>query len=398
MKKLFVIANWMQGTALSGGDRIFIELVKRWSSKFQITLFLSKEGAAICKRQNLRNLSVIIWSSGLLTGISYFINYSYRTCTGIYKSFFAPLAPGDLVISTSDFWPDSLPAFFMKLRKPKITWAAGFFLFAPKPWKKNNPYTGKLWIKGFLFWLTQQFSYYFIKHFADVVLVESEPDIKPFITDKRPSSKILAIRGGVDLAPSKAYLKLPGGSNFKGRTYDACFVGRLHYQKGVLLLPKIWKEVFNKYPHARLAVIGTGPLEEQLRSEIGHLGLEKNIDLLGFRDHKPKYEIFKQSKLVLHPATYDSGGMAAAEAMAWGLPGVSFDLEALKTCYPKGMVKTKCFEISEFAENILKLIMDQSYYELNSREALELIEEKWNWDHRAEWVYNQIVNHSSKTK
>ena len=24
--------------------------------------------------------------------------------------------------------------------------------------------------------------------------------------------------------------------------------------------------------------------------------------------------------------------------------------------------------------------------------------EKWNWDHRAEWVYNQIVNHSSKTK
>ncbi|SVD53600.1 uncharacterized protein METZ01_LOCUS406454, partial [marine metagenome] len=55
MKKLFVIANWMQGTALSGGDRIFIELVKRWSSKFQITLFLSKEGAARCKRQNLKN-------------------------------------------------------------------------------------------------------------------------------------------------------------------------------------------------------------------------------------------------------------------------------------------------------------------------------------------------------
>jgi len=31
--------------------------------------------------------------------------------------------------------------------------------------------------------------------------------------------------------------------------------------------------------------------------------------------------------------------MAAMEAMAWSLPGVCFDLEALKTYYPKGMVK-----------------------------------------------------------
>ena len=50
--------------------------------------------------------------------------------------------------------------------------------------------------------------------------------------------------------------------------------------------------------------------------------------------------IFKDSKIVLHAAIYDSGGMAACEAMACELPGVSFDLPALKTCYPKGMFKT----------------------------------------------------------
>ena len=31
--------------------------------------------------------------------------------------------------------------------------------------------------------------------------------------------------------------------------------------------------------------------------------------------------------------------MAAAEAMAWGLPGVSFDLESLKTYYQKVWLK-----------------------------------------------------------
>ena len=49
MKRLLVLANWMQGTALSGGDLIFIELVKRWRDKLDITLFLSAEGVAICQ-------------------------------------------------------------------------------------------------------------------------------------------------------------------------------------------------------------------------------------------------------------------------------------------------------------------------------------------------------------
>jgi len=66
MKKMFVIANWMQGTGLSGGDRIFIELVKRWQAKLKITLFLSKEGSAICQRQGLSNINQQIWVSDLM--------------------------------------------------------------------------------------------------------------------------------------------------------------------------------------------------------------------------------------------------------------------------------------------------------------------------------------------
>jgi len=55
--------------------------------------------------------------------------------------------------------------------------------------------------------------------------------------------------------------------------------------------------------------------------------------------------------------------MSAAEAMAWGLPGVSFDLEALKTYYPKGMIKTPCFNHDKFAANIINLLSNQSLYQ-----------------------------------
>ena len=124
---------------------------------------------------------------------------------------------------------------------------------------------------------------------------------------------------------------------------------------------------------------------------IKKLGLLKNIYLIGFLDGPKKFEVFKQSRVVVHPATFDSGGMAAAEAMAWGLPGVSFDLKALKTYYPKGMLKTSCFDTDEFAENILNLLLSPSQYKTLSLEALQLAHEEWEWDHRAKEIYDQII-------
>jgi len=156
------------------------------------------------------------------------------------------------------------------------------------------------------------------------------------------------------------------------------------------VLIDIWKKVCEKKKNSRLAMIGNGPLEGDVKKKIKELRLEKNIDLLGFKDGEDKYEIFKQSKIILHPATYDSGGMAAAEGMAWGLPGVSFDLEALKTYYPKGMVKTPSGDIEKFADNILLLLEDKGYYQRISKEARDLIVEVWDWKKRAEDIFNKV--------
>ena len=98
------------------------------------------------------------------------------------------------------------------------------------------------------------------------------------------------------------------------------------------------------------------------------------------------------SKVIVHPATYDSGGMAAAEAMAWGLPGVGFDLEALRTYYPKGMLKTKCFNLKEFARNILELLVNAGSYSKISQEAYSLVLENWEWDRQAQVIFNKAIN------
>lgn len=320
----------------------------------------------------------------------------------LYKIFFLPWkAFGediecDFIFSSTDFLPDALYAFMLKLRNrnKEAKWVASYFLDAPKPWQKDNPYrTGffRFWT-GVLYWLAQRPSYWLIKRQADFVLVTSEPDVKKFITKKRPKKKIVVVQGGVDIEEAKQYLKERRSIPIEKRNYDACFVGRFHYQKGVLELVDIWREVCRIRPQAKLAMIGNGPLESAVKEKVKEYALEKNIDLLGFQTGRPKYQIFKQSKIMVHPATYDSGGMAAAEGMAWGLPGVGFDLEALRTYYPRGMIKTPRGNLKKFAENILKLLDKEDFYQEISQGATDLTQKVWDWEVRADKIYQQLFS------
>ena len=391
MKNLFIIANWMQGAALSGGDRIFIELAKRWGNKLNVSLFVSKEGNQICCREGLNLANQKIWASDIFSG-NRLSDGVYRTLNSIFHALRVTSSQEDIILSSSDFMPDSLPAFIIKLRNPKVKWIASFYLFAPRPWKKNSPYKGTKRVIGLMYWLSQIPAYYMIKKFADLVFVTSQPDVNPFITKKRPANKVIVVQGGVDTSYAREYFKSREVTPIEERKYDACFVGRFHYQKGVLELIQIWREVCKKRSQCRLAMIGTGPLDQKIKRTINQLKIKDNIDLFGFMDGSDKFDVFKQSKIVVHPATYDSGGMAPAEAMAWGLPGVGFDLEALKTYYPKGMIKTRCFNMTEFAENIIHLLSNPNYYQMLSKEAVQLINEQWDWEKQAQNIFDKSTS------
>jgi len=376
--------------AYSGGDNILINLLKRWQSLFDINVFTWSGG-----RYFLETVSKI-------KGVGYrevlklkrMWRYPWiiiaRALKGLCWAVRTKDIQGNVIYSPSDFIPDSLPAFILKLRNPKAIWIASLYLFFPNPFSFKNPYKGKLWFIGLVQYIVQFPIKYTIRRFADIVFVTSEPDKAFFITKKRSSDKVVVVRGGVDLEQYREVKEQP-------IRYDAVFMGRFHPQKGVVELIKIWKLVKEKMPNAKLAIIGQGEttaeerkIKNKLLELIEQYSLEDNIELLGFLSGKEKIEVFKSSKVFLHPAIYDSGGMAAAEAMACGLPGVSFDLEALKTYYPKGMLKTQCFNIQEFANNILNLLKDNKLYLNTSNDALELVKEQWDWNKRAEDIFKQL--------
>ncbi len=384
-------------SCLSGGDRILIELTRRWLPYFRRYQILTcTSGAKILKKylkhQKKLNITALkIPAAYYQNLIKLYLAKTWKACSFLCRYKFPQ---NTYLYSSSDFWPDTLPAFLAKLKAPQITWIAGFYLFAPTPWQKDSPYrtSPQRWLIGLGYWLSQRPMYWLVKHYADRVWVTSEPDVEKFITPQRPRSKINVIQGGVDVTPSQKYFENHPIIPVPERKYDACFVGRFHYQKGVLELIDIWKRVCAQKPQAKLAMIGVGPLESEIKVKIQKHRLQNNVDLLGFRDGPRKYEIFIQSKMMVHPATYDSGGMAAAEGMAWRLPAVGFDLEALKTYYPQGMIKTPVGNLDLFAQNILKLLNDPRYYAQMAQKAINLIREVWDWETRSQKIFHQTFD------
>ncbi len=391
------MANNNIGDGLSGGDRIFTEFLKRWRERVELTLVGSEEAVELVRKRvgdGVRLIQSDVKSTARESSLPALFGHIVRRVACGFRAVrkhMDELRSCDCVYSVSDFYPDFLPALWLKLRFPSITWVAGYYLFAPPPWAPDTPYKRRHFLRGLLYWLMQRPSYWLVKRYADVVFVTSEPDVPWFVTRRRSVDRVIVVQGGVDIAASEAYLTSGQVVPVAQRRYDACFVGRFHFQKGVLILPGIWKKVCEKRPTARLAMIGIGQLEPDIRRKVADLGLGGNIDFLGFQDGTEKFEIFKQSKLMLHPATYDSGGMAAAEGLAWGLPGVSFDLEALKTYYPQGMVKAPCFDEQAFAEAILRLLDDESFYREQAAAAHALIVDVWDWRKRAETIFNRLA-------
>lgn len=400
MVECFFIANTgISDVGLSGGDRIFVELARRWSRRVPVNIVGSEDTLSLCRRENLEGVTLL--STGPKLGLK-----NVFTLRAIFENFFKKLSYGvrfvnknrsifcsgtPVVYSVSDFIPDCWPAFLIKKMNSRSRWVAAYFLFAPVPWAKNSPYQGSgQRLRGFLYWLSQRATYGLVNSYADIVFVTSEPDQKKFVTKKRDISRVIVVKGGVVPDDAVRYFESGFVVAPDQRTYDACFVGRFHVQKGVMVLLEAWREVLRRRPLAKLAMIGNGPLEADARRFIAQNGMGQNVDLPGFLDGPDKFAVFKQSRIVVHPATFDSGGMAAAEAMAWRLPGVSFDLEALKTYYPKGVVKVPVGDVKAFGAAILTLLENPVFYAKMAQEAFDHAVGDWSWDRRAAVIFETV--------
>lgn len=109
-------------------------------------------------------------------------------------------------------------------------------------------------------------------------------------------------------------------------------VGRLTYQKGYDRLVDVWRGVEQKNPEWQLHIYGNGEDKEMLLSKIEEYGL-KNVKIF-----PPTSDIEKklmEASLYVMTSRFEGLPMVLLEAMAVGLPLVSFDCK----CGPRDVIE-----------------------------------------------------------
>jgi glycosyltransferase involved in cell wall biosynthesis len=91
--------------------------------------------------------------------------------------------------------------------------------------------------------------------------------------------------------------------------------------KRIDVLVRAMKTVVARFPECRCVVVGSGPLESQLRALTGELGLEHNVLFTGHRDDVRPY--LASADIFVLPSEREGLPLSLLEAMAFGLPCVA---------------------------------------------------------------------------
>ncbi len=146
------------------------------------------------------------------------------------------------------------------------------------------------------------------------------------------------------------------------------FVARLTAMKRPDLCVEAMRIVVQKYPTAKLAIVGYGPMEKKLHDMIQTHKLEKNVYVVNkdhlFFDTDPKdqkVKLMQQAWALLLPSVKEGWGMVVTEAAACGTPGIVTKVTGVQDSVLHGKTGVHISSepsAGELAESMLLLISD----------------------------------------
>ncbi|MBU3957250.1 glycosyltransferase family 4 protein [Patescibacteria group bacterium] len=331
----------------SGGDMVFIEVAKR-IKEYDKMIVTSRLGKDLCQKSGLKGKYLITTREPEFRHL--FLTYFQR----ILKAFFLKLSAGekDILLSTSDFLPDVLPAFWRKLKSKKTKWVQHIFHLVPP--SRKGPF------------FAQKISFLFIKPLADLIIVDNRQLKNDLIKLGFSSDRVFVNSPGIDLQRLKLVKK-------EGVGYDGIFMAQLRSSKGIFDLVKIWQRVCQAKPTLKLGIMGRGMprMVKRIKSLIKAEGLEKNINLLGYLEDKEAFTTIKASRVFIFPSREEGFGIAPLEAQACGLPVVAWNLPVYREVFKGGIVKVKTGQLKKFAEAVVELLTDNRFYRKLAKEAVD---------------------------
>jgi glycosyltransferase involved in cell wall biosynthesis len=134
-----------------------------------------------------------------------------------------------------------------------------------------------------------------------------------------PEKKFTVIHNGIQKPEVDVSTKNYSNSLF--------FAGRLEKSKGVHIMLKALKSIFELYPDTKVIIAGKGPEEENLKKLANELGLFQKVQFVGWVQKDELAKIYQDSSILVLPTIRVEGfPMSLVEASAYGLVLIASDI------------------------------------------------------------------------
>ena len=231
-------------------------------------------------------------------------------------------------------------------------------------------------------------------HGTDITLVGNHPYYKPAVTFsinksdivtsvsnslKEDTYKLFSIDKDIRVIPN--FIEL---DKHNMQTMTACkrsimakpeerivtHISNFRKVKRITDVIKIFDKIQEKIP-AKLMMVGDGPEKERAEYLCETLGLQDRVIFFGNSNEID--QILCYSDLFLLPSETESFGLAALEAMAWGVPVISSNTGGLPEVNFEGIsgYLSNVGDVDEMAQNSLKILNNNEVLSTFKKNALE---------------------------
>ena len=368
-KKINLIAflnSYSEG--LSGGDVRFIEVANRINEarNTKLTVVTSKLGKELCETRGLKAIFSLTSKEYNLGNI--LIIYAIRVFSALFLRL--EIKKDTILYATSDFLPDVFPIYILKLRNKQVKWVQIIHHIQGNPFVRES----KSFFVNLFGFLSQRLSFDLVKQRADLTIVVNPIIKKQLVKIGFNEKKVCINYNGVN------WHKIQGFRPSAVK-YDCVFLGRLNVSKGIFDLVKVWSDIVVKNPSAKLAIIGKGDskIEKKLKDYTSSMQLQRNIDFYGHLNDLKAFGILKSGKVFLFPSYEEGFGIAILEAMACGLPVITYNLPVYKEIFKDRLITVPIGRTDIMSQKTYFLLENPEVARAIGKENMELVK-RYDWD------------------
>ncbi|MEK9208821.1 MAG: glycosyltransferase family 4 protein [Patescibacteria group bacterium] len=159
-------------------------------------------------------------------------------------------------------------------------------------------------------------------------------------------------------------------------------VSRLVPKNNVEGVIRAFAAVRRSITNARLAIVGDGPLRQDLESLASELGIRDTVDFMGIIPHEQLAVVYAAADVFVRPSLSEGLGSVFLEAMAARVPVVASAVGGIPDIVHDEQTGLVCnqHDAADIARAIVRVLEDRPLRERMVLNAERMVREKYDWD------------------